>query len=267
MSKLQKNKKKPIMNNKSHKKFKKFNSKTPKSNPNKRKFQNKIKHSKPKIKEENDDISKDIAEFSKENVQEPENVIKTEENKELKEETFNDKDFYFDDGDNVDHEPENLDFGEEDYVESDDDSQIGQEEENKEKILTKRDFKRIYLQATKGKPYALTKMVRIFAKLVNPDLKFDFVENENIMNSHKFYKRMIKIAVKTLPDLFNAKISSFKNKSDIPNSIKQLIKRFITKYSYFITYTEKGLINFIFKYIHKITDLVLLFKVRSLFTI
>ena len=228
MSKFQKIKKNTNKNNKSHKKFKKFNSKTPSSNPNKRGFQKKIRHTKlkdkDKIKERSDDISKDIEEFSKENTQET--VIKDikPETDNEKEGGFNDKDFYFDDADNVNDEPENLDFGEEDYVESDEDSQIGQEDEEKvEKILTKREFKRIYLQATKGKPYALTKLVRIFAKLVNPDLKFDFVENENIMNNHKFYKKMIKIAIKVLPDLFNAKISSFQNKTDIPGSIKQSI--------------------------------------------
>lgn len=253
---------KPKNNNKkpSHNKtkFKKSNSKTAASNPNKRGFQKKIRtkkiEKKPETPETNNKEGGAII-----NEEKPKEII----TKENEEENFNEQEFYFDDNDNIVDDAENLDFGEDDYIESDEDSQVEPEEEEvKEKILTEKAFQKIYLQATKGKPYALTKLVQIFSKLINPEFKSDFNDTENIINSHSFYKKMIKIAVKTLPDLFNVKISSFQNKNDIPTSIKQLIKRFLTKYSYFITYSEKGIINFIFKHIHKLTDLVLLFKVK-----
>jgi hypothetical protein len=273
--------------NKSHSRTKKFipkskkRSKTPRSNPNKRDFQKNHKSSLPKHSKED----KEVEQFSDEEddfeMDENQEMVERKkdtnnskaqgnntdrefqnDNDDVKEDHFNENDFYFDENDYVD-DGENLDFGEEDYVESDQDSQEEKEEEEKEeKILTKKEFKRIYLQATKGKSYGLSKLVSIFSKLVNPDLKFNFVDTTNLLNSHKFYKKIVKIAVKIIPDMFNAKISSYKSKNEIPSSLKLLIKRFLTKYSFYVTYTEKGLVNFIFKYIHKLTDLVLLFNVN-----
>jgi hypothetical protein len=173
--------------------------------------------------------------------------------------THNEADFYLDEGNLYSDDEEakdgslggsELDFGEEDYIESESES------EEKKKQLTLDDLKRIMKKTHSGTTFALNKFIAIFAKVTNQ--KVDSLDDDNILNKSKVISKVIKFSIKSLPEILLLKYNSLDVNEK--GNIKGTIHRYLTLLSKFLKNAEKPMISFLFKYIDNISQLVILFK-------
>jgi nucleolar complex protein 2 len=175
-------------------------------------------------------------------------------------------DFYVDDGDAIDDEGEasqkgdldgsELDFDEEVYISSEED----EEPEEKKHKLTKEELKKYFKKCNNGTSFAITKIISIFSKVANQ--KVDSLDEDNILNKPIIVKKILSFAIKNLPEILLLKYNSIeydKTKESKAN-IKNTIHRYLSVLGKFLKNAEKGTINFLFKYIENISNLIVLFK-------
>lgn len=203
----------------------------------------------------------------------------------------NKADFYVDDADEILYDEEggkddkgeednsldegsDLDFAEEDYIESDEELEEEEEgsqkdgaEETKKSKLTKEELKKLLKKSVEGTPYALTKMVIIFNKIINPSQRNESLDEDNVLNKQTVCSRVLKFCIKDLPEILSLKLSSISQhgvKEESVNSktstVKNIIRRYLGTLAKFLKSADFSMTNLVFKYIENIASLVLNFK-------
>lgn len=194
--------------------------------------------------------------------------------------TGNEADFYMDDADLLEDNDDNangsdrerdedgddmgsdLDFGEDDYIESEDEEEDSEGKgkgkvvkEKKETKMTKSELSKILKKCMSGTPFALTKLIIIFAKITNPNQKIDSLDEDNALNKPKIIGKVIKFCIKNLPEILVLKYNTLTD-----SAVKNIIRRYLSALTRFLKNAESSMIALVFKYIENISSLVIGFK-------
>jgi len=176
-----------------------------------------------------------------------------------------------DDGDEGDSNDEDLDFGEDDYEDSEVDDEavdkdIEKGDKKKTSTLTIKELEKIFTKATNGSTYALMRVSNIFAKFTNPEKKAESLDEENIYNNPKYYKKILKFCIKSLPEIFDLKLTSTDTKDNESSlsSLKEVLKKYLGTYSKMLKNSDSAIINYAYTYIGNILPLILLYKVSTI---
>lgn len=202
-------------------------------------------------------------------------------------EVSNKADFYVDDADEILYDEEegnkndqdnsleegsDLDFDEDDYIESEEEpdengSDKGDAEEAKKSKLTKEELKKLLKKSLEGTPYALTKMVIIFNKIINPSQRNESLDEDNVLNKQAICSKILKFCIKDLPEILNLKLSSISQHgvkeetvSDKTSTVKNIVRRYLGTLAKFLKNADFSMTNLVFKYIENLASLVLSFK-------
>jgi nucleolar complex protein 2 len=235
---------------------------------------NKPQGAKETFKKKNNNLSQEDGEFNNKNTPDQDN-----------EQAGNNADFYLDDRDldlvedslsesgseNVsmseDDGGSELDFGEEDYVESENEEVQSGEEEKREKKLTKVELKKLINKCGEGAPMAITKMIILFSKVTSTTQKLESLDEDNALNNPKIVQNLIKFCIKNLAEILALKLHSINAQgvkenslSDKSSVIKNLIKRYLAVLSKYIKSTENAMLAFIYKNMGTISELIFVYK-------
>jgi nucleolar complex protein 2 len=249
---------------------------------------------KGKIKDKTDSSKFKNSHASKENLKNKNTSIKlSQEDGDLNsnsiqakdEQSGNNADFYLDDQDldlvedslsesgsqnlsmSEDDAGSELDFGEEDYVESEDEDVQSGEDQKREKKLTKLELKKLINKCGEGAPMAITKMIILFSKITSNSQKLESLDEDNALNKPKIVQNLLKFCIKNLAEILVLKIHSINAQgvkenslSDKSSVIKNLIKRYLGVLTKYIKTTENAMLAFIYKNMGTISELIFVYK-------
>ena len=209
----------------------------------------------------------------------PKKKEKKSKNKEEDHEEENKADFYLDDADadlaydsseleaesmeNGSEEGEEGEEGEEEMSEqgSELDFKKEKEEKKKQKIMTKKELKKMLVKIGKGSDIYISKFLILVGRITNPHNEMNFEDDdkgENILSKDKVINNILNYFITELPNILQLKIDSMdqeQNKNNI-----NLIKRYVSILVRYLKTCETEMSNFIFYNIEKISPLIFQFN-------
>jgi nucleolar complex protein 2 len=162
-----------------------------------------------------------------------------------------------------------LDFGEDDYIESEDEEEkeYSETKVKREKKITKIELKKIIKKCKDGNPIGITKMIIIFTKITSPNYKTDSLDEDDIFNKPKIVQKLLKFCLRNLVEILVLKLHSItpsglkeKNLNQKTSVIKNLIRRYLSALCRYTKNTENQMLAYIFKNISSLSELIFEYK-------